>query len=446
MFFFKKRNLLLLMVLMTFGSLHGAQANSITFDRTYGNVGKWRILNSKNAPDTCVAERDNNSLTLRIMFTEYTGDWLIGVPNYTNNDFTGGMSIDYSGSLSLNSWSDAVEFSTQLLDSWAMYNMASHIVKDVQNGSLISLDTGNGRKSWSLAGSSKALKMVQECARNSGKRPARKKLTRNKNVPSYTDTVGGPGTTEKRYAVVRDWSVYSGKTNGKFKYCVGQKSTHGSKLRLGYDNDQWQLSVPHHTRPDWSGQLEVDGRTMNVSGTAAHRWAITWLGLRELEAIKNGNHLILNVGKFSFDHTLSGTSAVILKIQECLQSRGVVQGAKRKTAQSPVVHQKPKRNAQPVYTNSGSNNCPNFYQYRAIDSGVPATVEFDNRTGNPNGALKVYWIDFDGKLVEMAIFNNYRVDLNTSAQHSFVIRDRGGRCYGGVYTTEPVGHNSFIVQ
>lgn len=268
---------------LTYGTPAEARGNNYTFDRTYGNIGKWRILHGKGLGDTCAAEQDNARVSLRLMYTEYTGDWFIGVPDYSDRNFTGGMSVSYSGSASINDWSDAVSFKTDLVNSWAMYSFQNHVLKSLQQGSRVELDTPRwNRQGWSLSGSSKAIAMLKECAKNQGKRPRRKQVI--KKTPAV-----------KKRAVTR------------------------------------------------------------------------------------------------------------------------------------------------------AGSCPNYGRHAARNSNQSATVDFVDQSGNPHGALKVYWIDNNGRLVDIAIFSSNRASLNTYVGHSFVVRDRGGRCYGGVYTIRS-GHNRFTVR
>lgn len=127
------------------------------------------------------------------------------------------------------------------------------------------------------------------------------------------------GGSETRYGETRGWTVYAATGNGQGTYCVGERDYAGTKLRLGWDGGQWQFAVPYSVNPDYHGQFEIDGRSWEMSGTSDGTWAYAWIGMRELDAIKNGNLMILDIARASLDFELIGTAAVVLKVQECVE-------------------------------------------------------------------------------------------------------------------------------
>ena len=138
------------------------------------------------------------------------------------------------------------------------------------------------------------------------------------------DIAGANIGGENFYATTRGWTVNSAGDNGLFAYCVGAINQNGSQIRLGYDGLQWQLAVPINTGPTWQGTLEVDGDRRHASGTAVPGWAIAWLTLGELDRLKRGNHAVLDVSGYSYDFALNGSTAVTLKITECVQRAGQI--------------------------------------------------------------------------------------------------------------------------
>jgi len=105
----------------------------------------------------------------------------------------------------------------------------------------------------------------------------------------------------------------------RLRYCVAERDFGGSILRIGFDGGQWQLAVPYGSDPDYYGEFDVDGHTAGLSGTAANGWTFAWISAPHLDAIKEGNLMILDIGKASLDFTLDGSTAAILKVQECVQ-------------------------------------------------------------------------------------------------------------------------------
>lgn len=168
------------------------------------------------------------------------------------------------------------------------------------------------------------------------------------NAQTYTETVGARGSVEATYADVRGWRVFSGQINGKFSYCVAEKATQDSKVRLGYNDGQWQLSVPVAERNDWQGQLEVDRRVRPISGAAVGPWTVAWLGLEDLERLKAGSEAILDIGRLSYEVPLSGSTAAVLKVQECWDNDG----------------QKPRANNAPPPNGNGQRTAEGYnYQF-----------------------------------------------------------------------------------
>lgn len=135
------------------------------------------------------------------------------------------------------------------------------------------------------------------------------------NAYGVTHIAGG---AETYYGTARGWTVYSAKLRGEFGYCVGETEVDGINLRIGFDGGQWQIALPKPNPRDHIESLEIDGRRWTVIGTIDATHAYAWLGLPELDAIKNGNLMILDIGRASFDYPLRGTAATILKVQECV--------------------------------------------------------------------------------------------------------------------------------
>ena len=145
------------------------------------------------------------------------------------------------------------------------------------------------------------------------------------------DIVAAP-QSERYYADTRGWRVFAGEVSGRFGYCFAESVRgDGSAFRLGWDGQQWQLAVPITSRPDWEGTLQIDGAGSGqgyrrggdfISGTASGGWTIAWLGEAELDGMRQGKFAVLGVGKADYDFRLAGSTAAVLKVQECVGRSG----------------------------------------------------------------------------------------------------------------------------
>lgn len=142
------------------------------------------------------------------------------------------------------------------------------------------------------------------------------------------DIAAMSGASEAPYGEVRGWTAYSGTISGRFAYCAGETKDGDTIWRLGFDGQQWQLGVPYATGDGaWDGEYEVDGARKPASGTAANGWTFMWLGLQELDEVRNGNEIVLDIGRASIAHPLKGTAAIVTKIEECVARKGNASGA-----------------------------------------------------------------------------------------------------------------------
>ncbi len=131
------------------------------------------------------------------------------------------------------------------------------------------------------------------------------------------------GAQESTYfASVRGWKVVVGAVNGRPAYCATIKDQGGSELRIGYGSEQWQVGIPYSAkRGEFVGSMELDGNVSGTAGVSDGKWTFLWLNLGERDALMNGQQVIFEVGKASMDYELSGTSAAIQKVEECVERR-----------------------------------------------------------------------------------------------------------------------------
>jgi hypothetical protein len=242
-------------------------------------------------------------------------------------------------------------------------------------------------------------------------------------------------SVETDYASVRGWRVVSARMQGRFAYCAAEKNDRGGLVRLGYDNQQWQLAVPFDNPPsDVYVAADVDGRKLYTSGVTDDSWVFIWLGLQEVSQISKGNMLVVDISRVSFDYSLSGSAAAILKVEECVANRGDKPRAASSSGSGTVESDALRL----------GGNCPSLWP--SPSSNEPATIEFIDRPNPDQGAVTVYWIDFQGNPTEIGIFDeNNTLMVDSFVGHGFIVKDFAGNCYGGVYVTEP-GYNRFVVR
>ena len=238
------------------------------------------------------------------------------------------------------------------------------------------------------------------------------------------DIVAYPAA-ETAYGEARGWRVGAARSGAGFAYCFAEAPRRGGPaVRLGWDGMQWQLAAQVPAPADWQGSLQVDGAGAGrgyrsggdlVSGTAAGGWTIAWIGLPELDALRQGSQAVLGVGRGDVDFALSGSAAAILKVEECVQRGG----------QAPQAAARP----APATGASGASRCPDPRSMVSRDSGGQASAYFVNATDR---ALMIYWVDRSGNLVEMGPLPvNDGTTLTTTIGHTFQVQDFQGLCYGG---------------
>lgn len=233
------------------------------------------------------------------------------------------------------------------------------------------------------------------------------------NVYGGYDIFGG---RETAYGETGGWTVSSATVDGKFAYCAGE--THaGGQWRLGTDGMQWQLGVPYApSTGEWQGEYEIDGRRMPASGVAANGWSFMWLGLQELDEVRNGSEIILDIARASIDLSLKGTAAVITKIEECLSRQGAGGNASAaSTAQSQTDLYPTFEMCQPAGSVRTERNGPETAVTFRVDNSVPVPVD-------------LFWIDPNGTSHPYGqIAPGQSMQMNTYAGHLWMATD-GGSC------------------
>lgn len=302
-------------------------------DNLYGKIGDWRIYHVTNSKGwiSCYGQLNDPTLPIRLISAGKV--WGLAFTDDSDRQVSGKYIIDNKAK-SFNAVPTG--------DGWAAIEINKRTFQKLKKALNLSLIPDNfGEISYHLGSFSVPLSIIETCVKNKGKiidsdllRP--KALTFNPIGGGIAESggfniVGKGKSKEYRYAIARGWQVYSALYKNQFAYCVATRSyPGGNKVRLGYDNAQWQIAIPINNQKNWKGFLGVDGDFRFASGTAAGNWTIAWLGEPEIAKLKAGNQAILGYGRAEFEFPLVGSSAAISKIKECVERAGIAPEKKEK--------------------------------------------------------------------------------------------------------------------
>ena len=150
--------------------------------------------------------------------------------------------------------------------------------------------------------------------------------------PASVDPAGSDIASDKAvenlYGAAHDWQVGFGRIDGSFAYCYAEMLFDEGPMRIGYDGGQWQLGLLVRSKAPYEGSIEVDGRSFYAAGTANQDWTFVWLDMQMLDAVRNGDELVVELNRQSINRPLKGIAAAITKVDECVQRKGVPPGGK----------------------------------------------------------------------------------------------------------------------
>ncbi|MYZ46474.1 hypothetical protein [Propylenella binzhouense] len=292
-----------------FGSNLAAQAQT----QEYGRSGPWTILTEEHIPSSCRANMTNNRLQRDF------GQFFSIVLNGRDWELWTDYRIDDRTTTSILIDRKSFEATFEQVENVAVAPVGQDVVDAMRSARSINLNLDPEGPIYALRGSGAAIQMVEECARSHGLQNAGNSGT---NDYGGYDIGGVPEAEETNYGTARGWRVVAATVAGNFAYCAGETDDRGTIWRMGWDGMQWQVAVAADVRPDWNGYLDVDGDSRPISGSAGGGWALLWLGMQELDKIRNGNTMVVDTGGASIRHRLIGTAAVATKIEECVQRRG----------------------------------------------------------------------------------------------------------------------------
>lgn len=296
-------------------------------DTLYGKIGDWRIYSVADSQGwvSCYGQLNDPTLPLRIVSAQNI--WGIAFADDTNKQAIGKMLIDR----------DVKKFNAiPTGDGWAIIELTKKAFKKLKKAQNLSLVQENfGEISYHLGSFSIPISIVETCVKHKGEivesdllKP--KTLTFNSNGGGKThdggfNIVGKGESKEYKYAITKGWKIYSALYKDQFAYCVGAFNfPGGGKVRLGYDNTQWQIALPVNNKKNWEGFLQIDKNVRHASGTAAGNWTIVWLATPDLDIIKKGFKAKLGYTRADYYFPLAGSAAVIRKVTQCVERAGIV--------------------------------------------------------------------------------------------------------------------------
>lgn len=129
---------------------------------------------------------------------------------------------------------------------------------------------------------------------------------------------------EKTYASVRGWNVSSVYDNGgAFVYCAANFETRGASLRIATDGQTWGIGTNSTLRGQFTGQLEIDNRGGQRGFDGGDDgWGTTQLAGWEVADLKKGSIVGIEAGEGFHEFSLSGSTAAMLKAEECATNAG----------------------------------------------------------------------------------------------------------------------------
>lgn len=138
-------------------------ANAAQEEKEYAKLGRWRIMavSDQNRFQYCTADTDNGQVALRIATDGR--NWQLGSPYYDDGPVKGTWGFD--------GWEDEAMFRIDG-DGWATMDVNQHVLDSLRAFDSFSIELDRGPQTWSLKGSTAAMKKAVECAGIKGKAPA----------------------------------------------------------------------------------------------------------------------------------------------------------------------------------------------------------------------------------------------------------------------------------
>jgi VHL beta domain len=246
---------------------------------------------------------------------------------------------------------------------------------------------------------------------------------------------------EKLYSSVRGWNVVATGENGTFVGCgMIRPQDRFAMVLLQSSSYSWELGFTT-TAPAGRNvtiDMDIDRASDVMLGVSNGTFAGGQIHQGWVDALASGKRLSVQMDGYSTDVSLRGTTAAILKVTECVDRYNVagtfyanLSGTSQESGQAIPQPQAP-RVIAPMEDDTArmGEGCPVYGSYRSPNSQDWAGVEFVNLTDR---AITVYWIDYDGRNVDMAgLAPNESIGFDSYAGHYWIAKDFGAKCYGGL--------------
>jgi hypothetical protein len=228
------------------------------------------------------------------------------------------------------------------------------------------------------------------------------------------------------YGATRGWSILAISNDGSFTRCGGVSDSFPFTLELSAEG--WVLTVdgPLDSPPEVPAYADVD--RYSFEGTfypmSNGRYGM-FMEEGMVEAMRAGDRLLVTLDGQTTEASLAGSTAAMLKIEECVERGGVPPrgGSIGQGGPAPVA---------PVESDAArlGDGCPAFGAYASPASDVPAHVRFYNAS---DIAVSLYWIDFGGQIVEYAgTLPGESYEVDSFVGHYWLAKDFDGTCHGGL--------------
>lgn len=228
------------------------------------------------------------------------------------------------------------------------------------------------------------------------------------------------------YGTTRGWQVLSISQDGSFMRCTAASETF--PFTLDYSAEGWVLTVdPPAGQPnEVNGTVDVD--RASFEGTfyplANERYGM-FMEDGLVQSIRTGSRLAVEINGEVVDTELIGSSAAMTKIEECFSNGGVAPNGSNGGNMQPVESDAARMDA----------TCPDVTAFASPASDEAAAIEFINAS---DIAISIYWVDFDGQLVDYAgTLPGESVTLDSFVGHNWVGKDFNGTCHSSILTVYP---------
>lgn len=428
-------------------------------EKEYATVKGWRVFSGPAAiagGDMCYASKDNGQVELRIG-TDEGGEWVMGMPYYEDGEVQGQFGFDSDG------YMEQATFSAS--NGWAY--MVAPAAEALRESAVLSMALDRGQQDFKLVGSAAAMTKVEECVMRGGRPPKGAQAEAPAEEDGQPEEQAGGNGAEKWQ--VGDWELTrnppSGESASNNPFCTAEAIVGQEKaIQFGYEPGYFAYGFLSDEETDDGSEVPVDvwfdGDRSTLQKVQAalvtDQNGVNWRQVVDTDDEPTSAEPFRNEGSFHVsyridgkkwteDYPLDGAAAALDALFAC--ARGESSGPQKKAAgkqgRKPVTEA-----TAPVEDDAYrfGKGCPKLGAVLSEDSGRPAKVEFRYEIEDDRATL-IYWLDFDGKPVEMSMFDSGTpvVKLDSFVGHSFIVKDFDGTCYGGFYEVQ-VGKNIFVVQ